>query len=295
MLVLQANLDRPYLSRPKVSEAKTDAEKLLQYESFLGNLPFTAPYLEDRRFQKQSAAFFAKLCKGTIPDPSPGREGIWRGMISSQVPNLLYKPDHPLDQVRFLDREVARFRSFVGEPEPTAEVGLQLIRYLTYAALANKRMATLSLPDGSRHLLVAQSGPMLSYYIGRTRSLSDAASPKRETYAFVKTMTGRSYNDLAKPTREPFALRQLDKRAGDLLLAGNMHRLRPDRSLVIPRIGDEAARAHAEAVYRQVESTARPDDPDVTLFSQSRARHLVNLELLVETAREAGAVRRAAE
>ncbi|MDQ6433358.1 hypothetical protein RB623_04760 [Mesorhizobium sp. LHD-90] len=283
MTVLQANLDRAYLSRAKMREIKSDDEKLRQYESFLGNLQFTNAYLSDPVFQKQTSAFFSRM-HGEVADPQPGGRGIFRGMISSQIPNILSKPDYPLDQVPYLDAEVDIFERFIGIPDLDPSLGAKLIRYYTYAQISNKRLATFATPDGSKTVLVAMSGPILSYFIGRNLQLSDAAMPKGEVYAYAEKLAGMPYHQLATPTQRQFNMRKMNKYDGDALLMHNMDKLDVKKSFVVPRIKDKVARSHIEYIYRDVAKTARPDDPDVRLFSQSRGRHILNLEMLVRGA-----------
>ncbi|MEQ1950452.1 hypothetical protein [Mesorhizobium sp. CN2-181] len=287
MVVLQANLERGYLSADRIREARTDAEKILQYEYFIGNLQFTPQYLNDVEFQQQTLSFFSKLHSGTIADPDPGRRGILRGMISAQAPNLLGKPDYPVDQIENLDIEVDTFKNFVGIKDLDPALAIHLIRYYTYAHIGNKRLATLPTPDGSRQLLVASSGPIVTYFVGKPIELSRTLRPKKETYAYVQKLAGMSYSKMTTQSRENFNLRKLDKFAGDGLLMGNMERLDPKNSMVIPRIVDEPTRAYVEYMYRDVYQTARPDDPNVSLLSQSRARQLLNLEQLLVGALEA--------
>ncbi|WP_442583166.1 hypothetical protein ACSBOB_14910 [Mesorhizobium sp. ASY16-5R] len=292
MVVLQANLERGYLSADGVKQAKTDAEKVLQYEYFIGNLQFTPQYLNDVEFQKQTLSFFSRLHNGTISDPDPGHRGILRGMISAQAPNLLGKADYPVDQIENLDIEVDTFRNFIGIKDLDPALAIHLVRYYTYAHIGNKRLATLPTPDGSRQLLVASSGPIVTYFVGKPIELSRALRPKKETYAYVQKLAGMPYSKMTTQSRGNFNLRKLDKFAGDALLMGNMERLDPKNSMVIPRIMDEPTRAYVEYMYRDVYQTARPDDPNVSLLSQSRARQLLNLEQLLVGALEGVAHRR---
>ena len=45
----------------------------------------------------------------------------------------------------------------------------------------------------------ANSGPLMSYFLGRPRGLYEANQPKREIYAYVRQATGRSYRVLTQP------------------------------------------------------------------------------------------------
>jgi hypothetical protein len=289
MNVLQSNFEKPLLSNLKWDQSEKDeALRLRQYDVLFSNLMFTRPFLVDKRFQTYVATAVSKVTKGTIPDPEPGPNGILRGMISSQYPNLLPKMAAPVDQVASLQKEVDLFKAFAGPAMKDMETAVQLIRYYTYAALSAKRLSTFANPDGSRCELVIQSGPILSYFLGRQRKLADAASPKAELYAYVRKKTGKAYSALAKRSRPNFDQRKLDKTVADPLLVRNMDWLNPAASSILPRIADQKVREHIAGIYRHVAETAKPDHPNVTLFSQTRGRYIINLEKLVRHASSKG-------
>lgn len=279
----QFNKERGYLTDailPFVTEEKESG----QYRTFIENLQFTQAYLGDVEFQRSTAKSFATWHNG-IPDPSPGKEGIVRGLLSSQFPNILPALIYPASlcsMVGALDREVALYASFSGkrsfEPGQVADVA----RYYTYSHLAAKRLTTFPLPDGSRTQLLAMAGPITTYFIGRPKGLLEASRPKHELYAFVRKVTGMPYSQLAAiGAVDRAALSEFDKSARestDMLLQAALESLGPDNSRVLDAVRDARIKSHVAKVYRQVlgrEGNAA--DPD-------RVRQFLGLELLLSEA-----------
>lgn len=291
MLLLQANLEKGYLSKGKMSSLKKADEETTQYQSFLGNLQFSDAYLNDSDFQRDTVEFFAKMHKRTMSDAEPGGAGIIRGMISSQYPNLIVRPNYPvnqLSQTEYLDREVDLFHDHVGDVSPRRAV--DLVRYHTYSHLSNKRISTLPLPDGSRTLFVAMSGPIVSYLIGKSRGLSVVGRPKNEVYDLAEKLAGRPYSKLMatkKEYRSPAAGMDMDDdedddaNEDDMLLKDSMDIINPKASRVLAAIAELDIRGHVSSVYHETVGSCRPGDANFTRFSQSRARYLLNLELLL--------------
>ncbi|MFI0846420.1 hypothetical protein [Mesorhizobium sp. IMUNJ 23232] len=294
MLLLQANLEKGYLSKGKMSSLKKADEETMQYQSFLGNLQFSDAYLNDSDFQRDTVEFFVKLHKRTMSDAEPGGVGMVRGMISSQYPNLLVRPNYPvnqLSQTEYLDREVDLFHRHVGEVSP--RLAVDLVRYHTYSHLSNKRISTLSLPDGSRTLFVAMSGPIVSYLLGKNRGLSVVGRPKNEVYDLAEKLAGKPYSKLMstrKEYRSPAAGVETDDdedddaNADDMLLKDSMDTINPKTSRVLAAISEPDVRGHVSSVYHETIASCRPGNANFTRFSQSRARYLLNLELLLRQA-----------
>ncbi|MEQ1950990.1 asparagine synthase-related protein [Mesorhizobium yinganensis] len=295
MLLLQGNLEKGYLSKGKMNSLKKAEEEKQQYQSFIGNLQFSDVYLNDPAFQRDTIEFFAKLHKRMMSDTEPGGAGIVRGMISSQYPNLLVRPNYPvnqLSQTEYLDREVDLFHDHVGDVSP--RLAVDLVRYHTYSHLSNKRISTMPLPDGSRTLFVAMSGPIVSYLLGKSRGLSVVGRPKNEVYDLAEKLAGKPYSKLmstSKEYRSPGANVDIDDEeedddaiADDMLLKDSMDLINPKTSRVLAAISEMDVRGHVSSVYHETVASCRPGDSGFTRFSQSRARYLLNLELLLRQA-----------
>lgn len=291
MEVLQANLELAYLSRSKVRTVKSLEGNNRQYTAFIGNLQFTDQYLEDVGFQRLSLDFYAQQHAPAEPDPEPGPEGNLRGMISHQFPNLLSPGDYPQDQMSHLDREVALFRDHAGETL-SPRMALDMIRYLAYCHLAGKRLATLPVGEGdTRPVLMAMSGPLLSYYLGKSRTMRDASMPKREVYGLTAKLAGQSYRKLTAG-RGPNVKRERNLSSMGDIIQENQPMLKTARSRVLAAIGDAETMSYVRPIY---EAINRGDDqPRPTNFQLGQGVKLLNLELVLETADRLRAERAAA-
>lgn len=253
MVVLNETQEAGYLSKAGLREAKTEHRQQRQHEAFLKNIQLTDSYLEDVYFQKLTSSFYAGLNGGGRIDPESGREGLLRGMLSSQVPNMLAPNRMPIDQVSYLNQEVARFDAYVGEAAQKPRMALDMMRFLTYSHLANKRIATFGSGQNVRPLLLAMSGPITRYLLGRPRGLTDASQPKREIYAYAKQLSGLPYRTMIRPNEEltgQFAATQPG--AGqrvDAMLERLVDELDPATSVVLRRVADLQARDYVSEIY----------------------------------------------
>jgi len=279
MTILQANLDRGYLSKGKTIDSQTDEAKLRQYETFIENLLFTHDYLDSTGFQRDTQYFYAKHTKLSLL-PHPGLDGVIRGMLVSQHPNLYYKSPFPQHQAIALRDEGLRFRSYVGPQGLKKQFIVDLLRFTTYAHMSSKRLSSLSLADGSRVFPVAMSGPISSYCIGRRRGLQDAARPKREIYELVEKYAGMSYTDLASEQGGKHRYLGNSKRGEhNEILFANRVLLRPENSRVVKAISNSEIQAYIEGIYKSFS-----DADSHNAFALSQARYMLNLELIMARA-----------
>lgn len=277
MTVLQANKEVGLLSADKVRAELSAAQTTKQYETFLDNLPFTTAYTTDVAYQRLSQHFYQSLHKGTIRDPDPGGAGLVRGMISSAHPNLWLKASYPLKQLDILNRESGRALSFIGNRSPHETI--DLLRFYGYAHLANKRVSTLSLPGGEVISLSAMSGPIISYFLGRPRSLIDATRPKREVYAYAKLRAGKAYSEMA--TFEVGDVKHTDAEIDkDVYLETNRSVLKEAR--VLELIENDQVRSHVAQMYDGIDVS----NSESSRYGRSRSRQLLNLELILKRARQ---------
>lgn len=203
MDAMQFNLEKGYLTDavlPKIN-GKTE---LKQYKAFVSNLVSTEEFLNNIQFQKTSAKSFAEQFGG-IPDPEPGGKGVIRGLLTSQFPNVLPYPKRPASHCKMLDaanREIELYENFVDVEDLVGQRTADVARFCTYAAIASKRLTTFPISSGSRPELLAMSGPITSYFIGKKKGLLEASQPKREIYDFIEKMTGKTYSELVVQNSE---------------------------------------------------------------------------------------------
>ena len=271
----QFNLEKGYLTDsilPKVSE-KTE---LKQYKTFVNNLVSTAEFLSETEFQKTSAKSFAKQFGG-IPDPEPGGAGIIRGLLTSQFPNVLPYPKRPASHCKMIDaanREVELYKDFVNEIDLIGQRVADVARFCTYSAIASKRLTTFSITSGSRPELLAMSGPITSYFIGRKKSMLEASQPKREIYNFIKKMTGKDYSELVVQNSEDrMLLDELDTsvRSEDKLLSDYSSDFEVEKLKILDCIEDERIRSNITKLFQEKLGKAPGFE-----------RQVLNLELLLK-------------
>lgn len=293
MEVLQETHEAGYLSTAGARVAKTENRRNRQHGAFLKNLQLTDAYLEDPYFQKLTVDFYANGRKGLEPDPKPGPQGILRGMLSSQFPNLLARSKLSFDQVAGLDREVSLFQAYIGAAADNPRMALDMMRFLTYSHLANKRATTFDLGENSRPLFLAMSGPITSYYLGRPRGLADASQPKREIYAYSRKLSGLPYRTMIQPKEGeppvssdpcgPDASQRLDG-----MLARVVGELDPEQSLLLSRTKDPQVLDHVAEIYGtclEICKRSLTEDNHVraTAYQKQALLRIANLEKLLKT------------
>lgn len=277
MTVLEKNLNAPIFSPVMVREANTDKLVRAQMSTFLSNLAFTDEVLKDVTYQRNSAAMYAAMLPGVVIDPDPGRKGILRGMISSQHPNLIYAAGGLDNQTDHLDREIDLFRDWAACKMASNAIDVQLARFASYAALSNKRICAPEIA-GVQFLLAAQSGPILSYFLGKPRLPSDTLLPKGEIYRYARKMTGRSYRDIAKhyPYETPPRV--------DVFMRNNRDLLDGKGSAVLPLIADTGVRKFVADRYDAMSKHYQGDYDGTEDETMRLARRIINMERLVRHA-----------
>jgi len=198
MTVLQEFHEAGYFSAAAAGILKTDNRLMRRDRAFAKNLMFTDAYLTDPEFQRQSTAYMATTFEGALPDPNPGPDGVLRGLMSYQMPNILSDLDLPIPQVAILDAEIASFRDWLGRGERGPQMQFDLMRFLSYSAVVAKRFQGYPIGPNSELYLPANSGPLLSYFSGRPRRLADANRPKREVFAYARQATGQRYMTMTR-------------------------------------------------------------------------------------------------
>ncbi|MDQ6433012.1 hypothetical protein RB623_02965 [Mesorhizobium sp. LHD-90] len=280
MEILQLNKDRGYLSDSMQSLASGDKEAQ-QHRVFLQNLQATDAYLTDEAFQVSTVRTYAKWRKG-IPDPAPGREGILRGLLTSQFANVLPYPIKPASHCSMLDaadREAGLFRDFMAPDSLGLPRLVAAARFYTYSAIASKRLATFSIPTGGSVQLAAMSGPIISYYAGRPKELLDASQPKREVFAYAQRRTGKPYHELSTPSSDDlkkFPRQNRDDSKADGFLQQYRRLLDPKNSRTLDAIPDPKIQNNITKYYKEKVSTLN-DESFSGLF-----RTILGLELLLE-------------
>ncbi|UFS67579.1 hypothetical protein LO749_15880 [Paracoccus denitrificans] len=293
MLSLQSNLELGYLSNAKVSDLTTDELHLKQLTALTRNMRFTDAYLRDAEFQRTTVRYFRKMTPNTIADPQAGTtSGIMRGMIATQYPNLLNQPQKPFSifsQVAEMSSEATRMNGYLGQN--ATETGLvDLLRFYGYGQIAMKRGCSVPLSSGTRISYAPMSGPLVSYFLGRPRGLLEASQPKREVYALVTKLAGKSYSAMTawKDVKVRDWLKTLDARQSsdlrDVLVEARRDLLDPGNSRLLGMLTSKKTRANVETVYKAATTGSDPAQETYSVFNQSIARNLLNIELLLESA-----------
>ncbi|WP_297771205.1 asparagine synthase-related protein [uncultured Roseovarius sp.] len=284
MEILQSNLDLGFLSRSKAHSVITLEGVNRQLGGFVGNLQLTDAYLEDEGFQRISADFYALKHSPAKPDPEPGRDGMIRGMISHQFPNILSRSDFPSDQMAGLNRELALFREHAGH-DLSPRMALDMIRYLTYCHLSGKRLSSLPIGQNSRAVLVSMSGPLLSYYLGKPRTMRDASMPKREIYGLTAKLAGDRYRQLTEG-KGPNIKRKRDLSSMHEIIRQSRARLGANTARVLAAIDDEPTLSYVRKIHATV--SGAKDLDHLSNFQLGQAIKLLNLELILDNAAQSG-------
>ncbi len=233
------------------------------------------------------------MTPNTIADPQAGTtSGIMRGMIATQYPNLLNQPQKPFSifsQVAEMSSEATRMNGYLGQN--ATETGLvDLLRFYGYGQIAMKRGCSVPLSSGTRISYAPMSGPLVSYFLGRPRGLLEASQPKREVYALVTKLAGKSYSAMTawKDVKVRDWLKTLDARQSsdlrDVLVEARRDLLDPGNSRLLGMLTSKKTRANVETVYKAATTGSDPAQETYSVFNQSIARNLLNIELLLESA-----------
>jgi len=292
MEVLQETHEVGYLSPAGMRIANTENRINRQRNAFLKNLQLTDAYLEDSIFQKLTVDYFKAQRKNLKIDPDPSANGILRGLISSQLPNLLSPSKYPFNQVEYLNKELILFDQYLVFSKSEIRTKVDMIRYLTYSCLANKRATTFALSEATRPLFLAMSGPVLSYYLGRPRGLSYASQPKREIYAYAKKLSKQPYRTLIK--RDITGDKRIRKRDPEksepyALIEESLQLINPNVSLVLKAIKDKKTLDFVKNLYQSIYDILSSDDQtQVTRYQKNLAIRMINLEKIMYTANRLG-------
>ncbi|TNF23433.1 MAG: hypothetical protein EP318_00210 [Rhodobacteraceae bacterium] len=291
MEVLQETHEVGYLTAAGKRIAYTETRDARQKSAFLKNLQLTDSYLEDDRFQALSLDFYLEQRPGLIADPEPGRRGVLRGFLSSQYPNLLSRSKYPMDQVSSLNREIAIFDEYIGQAASgDIRMSVDMMRYLTYTQLANKRIAGFEIGPNTRPMFLAMSGPLTSYYLGRPRNLAEASQPKREIYAYARQLAGIPYRKLIvakKKSKHRSSVTSEDR--VNMMLHASYDTLDLQNSAVIDAVDNSAAKKYLRKLYDSTTKACAPGSDDFnsvggSMFQRQLALKFINLEKIIRAA-----------
>lgn len=290
MVNLDANDDRPILSAKQLPLVSTDQLMLGQLRTLVSNFQFASEFYGSSELQLRMAPFMQHSSPLTLVDPDAGTElGLLRGLIATQRPNLVHnarKPFSRVDQIALMTEEAGLFRDLVGQS--VGGVALcDLARFYGYTQLALKRGCSVPLENGVNTSFYPMAGAVLSYFLGRTRTMSDAFSPKEDVYRVIEQLSGVSYSEL-RGVRDAEMNEQIarindqrgeDKR--DTFIENNRELLDDSASNVLAKLSTHAAREPMLEVFRLAAEGSDPLSDSFTVFNQSVARQLINLELLL--------------
>jgi hypothetical protein len=290
MITLDAAQERPLFSREQLALGSKDQALAKQYDAFTKNFQFSRDYLENPWLQKEMSSLLGAIVPMSELDPDVGdRAGIIRGLIATQRPNLLHAPRAPFsyfDQIAFFNREAGRLTDYLGQAADMCGLA-DLVRFYGYGQIAAKRGTSLPLQNGSQVYFFANSGPMVSYFLGRQRSIADVRSPKMEIYELIRDLSGSSYSALRDRFREGSADQVKSIESGrpkdnvDALLVDSASRLKPLNSVIYDLFEEPRERELAKKLYGEVVDGMDPGSASFLVINQSHARRLLNWELMI--------------
>ena len=290
MEVLQETHEVGYLTAAGKRIAYSEMREARQNSAFLKNLQLTDSYLEDDRFQSLSVDFYMDQRPGLFADPEPGRRGVLRGLLSSQYPNLLSHSKYPMDQVASLDKEIALFDEYIGAASGDIRMSVDMMRYLTYTQLANKRIAGFDVRPNTRPMFLAMSGPLTSYYLGRPRNLAEASQPKREIYAYARQLAGIPYRKLIlSKKKQNYRSSVTSEDRVNMMLHSSFGTLDLQNSAVIEAIENGPAKKYVRKLYDSTTKACTPKSDDFnsvggSMFQRQLALKFINLEKIMQAA-----------
>lgn len=286
MVQLQANLERGFLSNEQMAKVDGDEALARQTKAFLGNMMFTSSYLSDPLFQRSTVEYYRKAIGKVICDPHPGTiDGIVRGMIATQYPNMLNRPERPFSrysQLEVMSSEAGKMLQYLNK-ESSPEKLVDLLRFYGYGHLVMKRGCTVPSGHGAEVSYVPMSGPIISYFCGRGRGLSEASSPKRDIYNLIRNLSGKAYSDVikAKGAASKGKLKEIDdglnRGADDKLLKKYGANLRKDGEIILSRLHDKGAKKALSDLFAGFCEGNSPDSSSYSLYNQSQSRVILNI------------------
>lgn len=286
MEVLQETQELGYYSAPARRLAHTENRVLRQTKAFMGNMQLTDAYLEDERMQMLTAQYYSEIRSNTTPDPEPGRDGVLRGMVSSQYPNLLSPAKYPFPQVRELDKEIKLLRSYCPEIDESPRNAVDMARYLTYTQIAAKRATTFPMGKGTRLFFAAMSGPITSYFLGKPRGMSYASQPKQEIYAYAKAKAGMPYRDLIKGDGKKISKHEAaGKRSNEAMLKRSLNMIKPENSKVLKSIPSPKATTFITGIYSELSEAYQKggtSGAQPSVYQVQLGLRVMNLEALLQ-------------
>ncbi len=238
------------------------------------NAQFTDPYIESETLRRLYARL-ALSVRDTDFEADPSAIGYLVGAVSCMRPTFVAPGDDETatEEVGTL---LARTR------DSNLRTAIDVLNFYYYSHNMSKELTTFPVAAGTRMSLPANWGPLVSYFVGKRRTVRDAVSPKREIYEYVEDRLGRTYQDaafdsVADRKREMAAESEYKAELPLPLLARYADRLDPDRSLAVSLASDEVA---ADLRTRYDSALARVGD--TATYHEARKLHrIVNLEAIL--------------
>lgn len=208
-----------------------------------------------------------------------------------RVPNVIMPEMDHVDRMELLNREIEKFSGFAGTNAFDHKYCLDLASHMSWNQLAHKRLSTMPLAGDTRITLPSNSGPMLSYYIGRKRDLNTAAAPKNELYALIRKKAGAKYSELFKNAEEEKWKRTSDP--NNSFVRRYQHLLDTNKSEILDRIRSPSIKDEVAGVYKNAQDHV--SNGRLLNGACPREMSLIFLELLLANVRGAPALSYSAE
>lgn len=241
------------------------------------NFQFTKYYTQSSAIQRAYSAVLPQLRPAeSVSDPSP--TGYIKGLYSTGFPHVVDASENNL-----INEEVDRVLDVIGDA-PTS-LTFDCANYYQYMANSSKVISTQAVQGRTTHL-PAMWGPLASYYLGHERGAQTFTNPKHEIYSYIESQTGKSYADLAYPSRGEYR-RQLKREEESKqtmvskLLIRNREAFNRKTSAVIPLVDS----ALADSLRDQYSSYEDAIDSGLSFSELKRANRILNLEMILQSTR----------
>ena len=200
-------------------------------------------------------------------------EGIILGMISTGKPFLVNKKYHYIE-----NRELNKILKL--NKSKSKRNTLDLIHYINYQSNTNKQIATFKNYNGIEVVLPAMTGPIMNYYIHKSRTIQDAINPKREIYKYFRRESGYNYNLLFDKLQDIKFKEKPSKKVIFKLLVKNKDKFNYKHSYLISLINDKETQEYLKLKYSDAYNLSDKkmtyDNPTVNF-----ANKILNIELLL--------------
>jgi len=242
------------------------------------NIQFTDKYISSNLmpyiYSFLIKVFLRRQVKLSITD-----NGCLHGLLSTGFPFMISNEYYEL-----IKAELTEFFSLI--PNNTNIRFIDAFNFFYYNQNCNKLLTNFPAPCGAQVLLPVMSGPMLSYFIHKSRNVHDVISPKKEIRKYIENISGISYSSItnSKLLVNKISLqssrKQRNTRVKSILLFRNRERLNKRNSSVLQLINDPGTLEKTELIYDNLYGNI-DNNGFIDYYNMSQAFRIINLETLL--------------